>query len=109
MKTLVHLRMVLLALAVVGSVAQAEDGTTVATPSAPATAKRADSALCPPLTGSRLPHTSMGGNCDLQPGVRVYGREDILRTGEPSLGEALRDLDPSLNVGRGVAVPGGIR
>jgi hypothetical protein len=49
-------------------------------------------------TGSLIP--AKPGHCLSVPG-RSYGREDIQRTGEPTLGPALRDLDPSITYGGG--------
>lgn len=49
-------------------------------------------------TGSLIP--AKPGQCLSVPG-RSYGREDIQRTGQPTLGPALRDLDPSITYGGG--------
>ncbi|WP_430388122.1 hypothetical protein [Dyella sp. 20L07] len=50
---------------------------------------------CIQSTGSLIPPKP--GTCLGVPG-RSYSRDDIQRTGSPTLGPALRDLDPSLTV-----------
>lgn len=108
-KTLLSLRVVLLALAVVGGAAQAQEKVSPSVSTEILPVNPADVARCPPLTGSRLSRPSAHGHCDLQIGMRVYGREELLRTGQLSLGEALRELDPSLNVGAGNTILNGAR
>lgn len=54
-------------------------------------------------TGSRIPvrDDDRRGRRDCKPGVgRVYDREDLMRTGETDIGEALERLDPSISSDR---------
>ena len=66
----------------------------------PATAGSADSrtanATCPEYaTGSHL--RSKEGKCTSSP-MRSYSQEDVQRTGQTDVGDALRMLDPSISV-----------
>ncbi|WP_114238643.1 hypothetical protein [Dyella sp. C9] len=51
---------------------------------------------CIQSTGSLIP--AKPGSCLPVPG-RSYSRDDLLKTGQPNLGPALRDLDPSISYG----------
>ncbi|WP_199096721.1 hypothetical protein [Dyella sp. ASV21] len=53
---------------------------------------------CIQSTGSLIPAKS--GSCLPVPG-RSYSRDDLQRTGSPTLGPALRQLDPSMTVSGG--------
>jgi hypothetical protein len=50
---------------------------------------------CAMDTGSRLPMKP--GDCSIAPG-RSYSQDDLRRTGEDDVGEALKLLDPSITV-----------
>lgn len=51
---------------------------------------------CPQQTGTRIaPRKDKQGRCVLGPG-RVYTSDDIARTGETNVADALRKLDPSI-------------
>lgn len=74
--------------------AQAAD----ATPDTPANRPAAETADCPTPTGSRItPQRDSRGECPKVAGAgRVYDKNDIDRTGAIDVGEALRQLDPSI-------------
>jgi hypothetical protein len=50
---------------------------------------------CPIESGSRIP--AKAGNCPSYPG-RSYSQQDIDRTGQSQVGDALQMLDPSVTV-----------
>ena len=50
---------------------------------------------CIRQTGSRIRQRDAKTACNGQPG-RSYSKDDLDRTGQPSLAEALRTLDPSI-------------
>jgi hypothetical protein len=50
---------------------------------------------CSVTSASRLP--SKPGECSATPG-RTYSQEDVQRTGQTNVGDALQMLDPSINV-----------
>lgn len=47
-------------------------------------------------TGSRVPPTSPGQQCGVS--GRTYSGDDLQRTGEEQVGDALQKLDPSITV-----------
>ena len=55
----------------------------------------ASSNPCPNETGSRL--SQPAGHCSSYPG-RSYSQDDLARTGEADVGQALQLLDPSITV-----------
>jgi hypothetical protein len=57
--------------------------------------RTAAAAPCPQNTASRIPMRP--GECSSTPG-RAYSNEDIERTGQTDVGEALQMLDPSISV-----------
>ena len=64
----------------------------------PATASTKTASVgCVTSTGSRIPRKE--GECMAQAG-RTFSKEDIDRTGETNISEALRKLDPSIGGGR---------
>jgi len=67
-------------------------------PDAAATAKSkalASQANCSMVTGSHIPPKA--GQCNTSPGRSISG-EDIDRTGQTNVGDALKMLDPSITV-----------
>lgn len=56
---------------------------------------RLSDAHCIRQTGSRIRQRDARTACNGQPG-RSYSKDDLDRTGQPSLAEALRTLDPSI-------------
>jgi len=63
---------------------------------AAATDSRTANVACPEYaTGSHL--MDKGGKCSSSP-VRSYSQEDVQRTGQTDVGDALRMLDPSITV-----------
>jgi hypothetical protein len=52
-------------------------------------------ASCPQNTASRIPMRP--GDCSSTPG-RTYSNEEIERTGQTNVGDALQMLDPSISV-----------
>ncbi len=66
-----------------------------ATESRPAPGPKPGDRNCIRDTGSRIP--AKPGEC-LPVAGRSYSQEDIQRTGQTTLGPALRDLDPSIRV-----------
>ncbi|UOV07808.1 hypothetical protein MUU77_13285 [Pseudoxanthomonas sp. F37] len=56
---------------------------------------RLSEARCIRQTGSRIRQRDARTACNGQPG-RSYSKDDLDRTGQPSLAEALRTLDPSI-------------
>jgi len=61
----------------------------------PATARTAVAACPPNTTASRL--QPRANECSASP-VRTYSQDDVQRTGQPDLGNALQMLDPSISV-----------
>ena len=61
----------------------------------PATARTAVAACPPNTTASRL--QPRANECSGSP-VRTYSQDDVQRTGQPDLGNALQMLDPSISV-----------
>jgi hypothetical protein len=57
--------------------------------------RTAAAALCPQNTASRIPMRP--GDCSSTPG-RTYSNEEIERTGQTNVGDALQMLDPSISV-----------
>jgi hypothetical protein len=55
--------------------------------------KKTDNPLCVTETGSRIPPPK--GQCLAQPG-HVWSQQDLRSTGQPNVGQALRQLDPTL-------------
>jgi hypothetical protein len=81
----------LLICAVVSASVIACSATTPARPDS----RTAAAAPCPQNTASRIPMRP--GECSSTPG-RTYSNEDIERTGQTNVGEALQMLDPSISV-----------
>jgi hypothetical protein len=61
---------------------------------APATARTAVAACPPNTTASRIQRPN---ECSASP-IRTYSQEDVQRTGQPDVGNALQMLDPSISV-----------
>jgi len=62
----------------------------------PATARTAVAAACPPnTTASRI--QPRANECSASP-VRTYSQDDVQRTGQPDVANALQMLDPSISV-----------
>jgi hypothetical protein len=59
--------------------------------------RTAAAALCPQNTASRIPMRPGEWQCSSTPG-RTYSNEEIERTGQTNVGEALQMLDPSISV-----------
>lgn len=51
---------------------------------------------CLRYTGTRIPASKLGSKGCVMANGRVYSREDIDRTGEVDIADALRKLDPSI-------------
>lgn len=75
--------------------AQAADDAKTSKPANRPATERAD---CPTVTGSRIPpKRDSRGECPKIAGAgRTYDKDDIDRTGAVDLGEAIRQLDPSI-------------
>jgi len=69
-------------------------GCSTTTPARP-DSRTAAAASCPQNTASRIPMRP--GDCSSTPG-RTYSNEEIERTGQTNVGEALQMLDPSISV-----------
>lgn len=61
----------------------------------PATARTAVAACPPNTTASRI--QPRANECSASP-IRTYSQDDVQRTGQPDLGNALQMLDPSISV-----------
>jgi len=61
----------------------------------PATARTAVAACPPNITASRI--QSRTNECSASP-VRTYSQDDVQRTGQPDVANALQMLDPSISV-----------
>jgi outer membrane cobalamin receptor len=61
----------------------------------PATARTAVAACPPNATASRIPQRA--NECSASP-VRTYSQEDVERTGQPNVADALPMLDPAISV-----------
>jgi hypothetical protein len=71
-------------------------GCTAAPPAQPDwRAAEAAADACVPRSASRIPEGS--AQCSSGPG-HAYSQEDIRRTGQPNVGDALQMLDPSVTV-----------
>jgi hypothetical protein len=57
--------------------------------------RTAAAAPCPQDTASRIPMRP--GECSIAPG-RTYSNEEVERTGQTNVGDALQMLDPSITV-----------
>lgn len=109
-----HLPLLALVACLMATTAQAQSPTSTADPApAPTADPPADAATsaampvknedaprlsdlnCIRQTGSRIRQRDAKTACNGQPG-RSYSKDDLDRTGQPSLAEALRTLDPSI-------------
>ncbi|MFD0740503.1 hypothetical protein ACFQZQ_14560 [Lysobacter koreensis] len=76
--------------------AQVDTATTTTELDAKAQLKQDTHRNCLRYTGTRIPASRLGDKGCVAANGRVYSREDINRTGEVDIADALRKLDPAI-------------